>query len=570
MQSLIYRWTSFEKWWMHPSLLDDPYIFRKARIMLMFCVVAGLCCLGTIIVGAISKPTHLLYYGFVAGGHILACSSCLLLRYYQTMTVPSWVMAALVVFQLGQAPLWTGMTMSPVLYTYPLATIFMGFIGGRRHTLYTGGILSLIALGLIAIDTGEVVAAGPQVPGITMIVLVWCTLTAAMLAIYTDRQQQELMSQIQSELDERIVAQESAEQANNAKDGFMAYLSHEIRNPLSVIMASVDMMTDPRLAHRREQYLASMQSASHGLAGLLDDVMDFSSLEQNRLELRTESFEVGELLNELHREFLPQSQSKGLELTLQVIPNIWVDTDRMRLKQVLSNLLSNAIKFTEQGEVSIDMSLKTEDTDTVTLSIVDTGRGISESQLERIFDPFEREGSKDVPGIGLGLAICQGIIGRMNSEIVVRSRVGRGSMFSFELVRCEPKIESIHSTPVMQVVSFEDVRVLVVEDNRDIASLYAEHCKGMGCQVTTSYDGTSGLELARTWSPNVIILDLDLPEISGQEIIAALKREKISVQIIVITGSTVSLQHLDVFKSLNKPVSLHTVHQVLEEVLLAS
>ena len=175
-------------------------------------------------------------------------------------------MAALVVFQLGQAPLWTGMTMSPVLYTYPLATIFMGFIGGRRHTLYTGSILSLIALGLIAIDTGEVVAAGPQVPGITMIVLVWCTLTAAMLAIYTDRQQQELMSQIQSELDERIVAQESAEQANNAKDGFMAYLSHEIRNPLSVIMASVDMMTDPRLAHRREQYLASMQSPHGWLA----------------------------------------------------------------------------------------------------------------------------------------------------------------------------------------------------------------------------------------------------------------------------------------------------------------
>ena len=88
--------------------------------------------------------------------------------------------------------------------------------------------------------------------------------------------------------------------------------------------------------------------------------------------------------------------------------------------------------------------------------------------------------------------------------------------------------------------------------------------------MTTSYDGASGLELARTWSPNVIILDLDLPEVSGQEIIAALKREKISVQIIVITGSTVPLQHLDVFKSLNKPVSLHTVHQVLEEVLLAS
>jgi signal transduction histidine kinase/CheY-like chemotaxis protein len=487
------------------------------------------------------------------------------------MTIPSWTMVALVVFQLGQAPLWTGMTMSPVLYTYPLATIFMGFIGGRRHTLWTAGLLSIIALGFIVLDTGDAIAAGPQLPGITMIVLVWCTVTAAMLAIYTDHQQHQFMRQIQNELTERIAAQEVAEQANSAKDGFMAYLSHEIRNPLSVIMASVDMMTDPRLSHRREQYLASMQSASHGLVGLLDDVMDFSSLEQNRLELRNAPFDVGHLLEELYREFEHQTQSKELELNLQILPNVWIDTDRLRLKQVLSNLLSNAIKFTEQGEISIDMTLKTiEDSDHVCISIVDTGRGISESQLDRIFDPFEREGSKDVPGIGLGLAICQGIIGRMGSEIVVHSRIGRGSMFSFELSCCEPMIEAFPTTPSVQIVSFEDVRVLVVEDNRDIASLYADHCEGMGCQVTTSYDGASGLDLARTWKPNVILLDLDLPEVSGQKIIEELQREQMPVQIIVITGSTAPLQDLDVFKSLHKPVSLHTVHQVLEEVVLVS
>ena len=110
--------------------------------------------------------------------------------------------------------------------------------------------------------------------------------------------------------------------------------------------------------------------------------------------------------------------------------------------------------------------------------------------------------------------------------------------------------------------------MLVVEDNQHIASLYTEHCLGMGCQVAYSYDGFAGLELARTWKPNVILLDLDLPEISGQEIIDRLYSDDAPVQIVVITGSTFPLQHLPVFKALHKPVSLQTVHRVLEEALL--
>ena len=213
---------------MHPGLSNDPRAFQRARIMLIFCVIAGTFCLTTILIGALTKPEFAIFYGLVALGHILVCSSCILLRYCSSMYIPSWVMVALVVLQLGQAPLWTGLLASPVLFTYPLATIFMGIIGGRRQALCTGSLLCIVAFLFSMVDTDVSFAAGSQLPLITLVVLIWCTLTAAMLALYNEHQQSMLLEKIQAELRERTDAQLYAEQANTAKDGFMAYLLRSV------------------------------------------------------------------------------------------------------------------------------------------------------------------------------------------------------------------------------------------------------------------------------------------------------------------------------------------------------
>ena len=152
-------------------------------------------------------------------------------------------MMIMVIVQLTQGPIWTGFVESPILYTYPLATIFMGVIGGRRNALITGVTLSIMALGIWQLgvfipDLGT----GIPLPFISTMVLIWCTLTAAALAVYNEVRESGLRTQLQKELVSRTKAQEEAEQAVVAKDLFLAYLSHEIRNPLTVIVAGVEMM----------------------------------------------------------------------------------------------------------------------------------------------------------------------------------------------------------------------------------------------------------------------------------------------------------------------------------------
>ena len=195
------------------------------------------------------------------------------------MRVPSTVMMVMVIFQLTQGPIWTGFVESPILYTYPLATIFMGVIGGRRNALITGVTLSTMALGVWQMgvyipDLGTDV----PLPFISTMVLIWCTLTAAALAVYNEVREGGLRARLEKELLSRTKAQEEAEQAVVAKDLFLAYLSHEIRNPLTVIVAGVEMMEKEAKgldASRVDKYVESLKVASFGLGRLLDDVFDF-------------------------------------------------------------------------------------------------------------------------------------------------------------------------------------------------------------------------------------------------------------------------------------------------------
>ena len=306
-------WYQIENFCLHPELRSEPTAMKQARIMLAFCVLAGLSCLGTIVIGVWFEPHYLEYYGYVALGHILTCSSFLLLKFYATMRIPSTVMMIMVIVQLTQGPIWTGFVESPILYTYPLATIFMGVIGGRRNALITGVTLSTMALGVWQMgvyipDLGT----GIPLPFISTMVLIWCTLTAAALAVYNEVREEWFANSTGEGALSRTKAQEEAEQAVVAKDLFLAYLSHEIRNPLTVIVAGVEMMEQESKvfdSSRVDKYVESLKLASFGLGRLLDDVFDFTSIEQSRLDLQSEVFNLSDLVREVHQESMGQAKN---------------------------------------------------------------------------------------------------------------------------------------------------------------------------------------------------------------------------------------------------------------------
>ena len=564
MQNILETWLHFEDWWLHPSLKEDAKTFERARIMLLFCIVAGTLCLSTMLCGWISQPTYGIYYAFVAGGHTLTCSSFILLRFCSSMRWPSLAILITTVLQLFQAPIWTGFIHSPVLFTYPLATMFMGIIGGHRRALGTGLALSVITVfhwvGSLYYPNFGV---GPQLPWITMVVLIWCTVTAMALVMYNQRQEDKLLRRIQSELEVRTQAQQQTEIANQAKDLFIAYLSHEIRNPLTVIVASVEMLELSESELKKQQYMRSLQSASTGLASLLDDVLDFSSLERSRLDLNMVHVDVVSLVQEVHREFELSAQQKGLLLKLNLVSSVYVFGDRVRLKQVIVNLVSNAIKYTEQGAVTLAVQHTNE---SVEVSVSDTGVGISPKHLESIFEPFGRERSIHAVGVGLGLAICKGMLTLMDTELHVHSTVGEGSRFYFSLPlvqECRPS----HASSMQKIRTLKGLKLLIVDDNIDIVSLYTDHFRRVGCTVRTCLDGNSAIKVVQEWKPDVLLMDLELPGLSGTEFVRTVQSIHPTLQIVLVTGSNPEQVDIPVFRELRKPTTLRSIQDVLVEAV---
>ncbi len=567
-------WQVLERQCLHPALYDDPKAFEQARIMLLFCIVAGLLCLGTMAVGWWLKPDYAYWYSLVAIGHTVTCSSFLLLRVCPSMHIPSWTIAGLTILQLGQAPLWTGFHTSPVLFTYPLATMFMGVIGGRKHALWTGLILSCIAFVLFGLgEQFPSFAANDTPPFVYTVVLVWCTITAAALAFYTQNQEQKLLHRIEQELRERTQAQEETHKANVAKDMFLAYLSHEIRNPLTVIVATSDLVVShyqsntPNRAEI-EQQMESLQTSALGLSRLLDDVFDFTSLEQSRLDLQVEILNFSKLVENVSRLYQSKAEKKGLEFYIDIEQAFWVRGDKVRLRQVLSNLLTNALKFTQTGSITIRLTSDVTTANQVVLSVIDTGKGISSEHLERIFRPFMRERSVHTPGIGLGLAICKGLIEQMGSTIQVESTVDQGSHFWFDLPLQKPSIVENTSTKT-QKVDLDGVRVLIVDDNRDVGAILTSYCQSMEMDVRYCQDATVGLEVVPQWNPAVILLDLEMPTLSGVQFMRCVRNKGCQSKIILVTGSVIDPEKLTVDAIVQKPMAKERLRSVLLDVIEA-
>ncbi|HKU38291.1 MAG TPA: hybrid sensor histidine kinase/response regulator, partial [Polyangiales bacterium] len=310
----------------------------------------------------------------------------------------------------------------------------------------------------------------------------------------------------------------------NRKDEFLAKLGHELRSPLAPILTAVELLNQhPAVARERDV----IDRHTRHLARLVDDLLDISRVTRGFVELRSERVSLDSVLQRALEIVNPLVSRNRHTLRYATAPGVWLQGDHVRLAQVFGNLLTNAAKFTAPGG-TIELSIASLG-DRVRVSVRDNGRGIARDKLAHIFQPFV-QADRDLDalrgGLGLGLAIVDDLVKRHGGTISVHSDgPARGSTFTVDLPTAAPPIEPARTPAPKAPTARNALRVLVVDDNVDLAELLSEALRREGFQTAVEYDARTALERWQSFVPHAAVLDVGLPEVDGYDLAKALRAE---------------------------------------------
>ncbi len=377
------------------------------------------------------------------------------------------------------------------------------------------------------------------------------------------------------EVTELAKARRAAEEANRAKDEFLAMLGHELRNPLAPILTALQLMNLRGLTGAERERNIIERQVKH-VVGLVDDLLDVSRITRGQVQLRREYVDLADVIAKSIEMTSPAIEERHHTLRVDVPRGVGTDGDPARLAQVFGNLLTNAAKYTDPGGV-IRVSAASED-DEVVVRVSDTGRGIAAEMLPHVFNLFvqERQDShRGQGGLGIGLAIVRSLVESHGGSVTVTSGgKGAGSTFTVRLRAAQPvQAETAPAPAVRPAITHGRARVLLVDDNEQGAELLAESLRKLGYTVEVAFDGPEALAISKTFMPDVALLDLGLPVMDGIELAERLRVDcgLHEVPFVAITGYAQELDRQRTSTSgfrghLAKPVDVHVVDAMIREI----
>lgn len=471
---------------------------------------------------------------------------------------------------------------------------------GRRMVRFFAlfGIANAISAALLALiysqmqpDTGSEIVLLQQ--ALTMMFFVMLIILGVICWLYllasesrevaqqeSTRQTTRLLLEIEahSKTDQKLQeAKEVAERSNEAKSRYLSGISHELRTPLQAILGYAQLLSQRTdIPERSTTAIRIIKRSGEHLANMIEGLLDISKIEAGRLEIYRNHVNLPELIEQVIQMFHGMAKEKGLEFTCHIhnqLPEV-VTSDEKRLRQILINLLSNAIKYTPQGTVEFHVRYRSQ---VAEFSVVDTGVGISEKDLQRILDPFERVRGPDapnVPGTGLGLTIVRLLTEIMGGDLHITSTHGTGSCFKVSLMMSRVNEPLARTSPLRQIEGYAGDRrtIMVVDDDPIHRGLMAELLSPLGFTLIESPDAFDCLEVTKTVKPDIFMLDVSMPGMDGMTLAKRLRDEGCRQPIIMISAdaqerhrTTQDFSDHDAY--LVKPTNHHQLMETLGKLL---
>ena len=397
------------------------------------------------------------------------------------------------------------------------------------------------------------------------------------LRLSAQRRDKEARLTLEQKNKDLLDSQKEAEAANEAKSTFLANMSHELRTPLNAIIGYSEMLIEDA-EDENEDFIPDLEkinSSGKHLLGLINEILDLSKVESGKMELFIEEFELEKILNEVVSTIKPLVDKNDNSLNLKIQTKTkYISADVTKIRQILLNLLSNATKFTKEGEINILVNDNAQNSSMLDFNIADSGIGMTQEQVDKVFQPFTQADEKTTRkfgGTGLGLTITKMFSEMMGGSINLKSIVDKGTTFTVSIPKTvtDPKKVKEEVDYSHTVNDQEAFTILVIDDDQDAQDLMKKFLKKEKYNILQASSGSEGLEMASQHQPDLITLDVMMPEMDGWEVLTALQNNEETRNIPVIMLSMLNEPDigfsLGATDYLTKPVDWERLSAILDK-----